>query len=45
MVAQFNEEGIFSWWIGVYGIPQFLVWGIGLLVAACSYRSRTSTGR
>lgn len=44
-VAQFDEEGIFSPWTAVYGIPHFLVWGIGLLVAACSYRSRTSQGR
>ncbi len=41
-VIQWNEPGIFSRWIIVYGIPQFLVWGIGLLVAARSYRSRTT---
>ncbi|GAA3381478.1 hypothetical protein GCM10020367_72880 [Streptomyces sannanensis] len=41
-VLQWNEPGIFSRWIVAYGIPQFLVWGIGLLVAAQSYRSRTT---
>ncbi|MFF7994975.1 hypothetical protein ACFZDG_35035 [Kitasatospora xanthocidica] len=41
-VAQWNEPGVFSRWIVVYGIPQFLVWGIGLLVAARSYRARTA---
>ncbi|MGI5447604.1 hypothetical protein ACQEVM_17885 [Streptomyces sp. CA-243310] len=39
---QWNDPGIFSRWIVVYGIPQFLVWGIGLLIAAHSYRSRTT---
>ncbi|MCG6499936.1 hypothetical protein [Kitasatospora sp. A2-31] len=43
-VVQWNEPGIFSRWVVVYGIPQFLVWGIGLLVAAKSYRSRTTPG-
>ncbi|KQV04657.1 MULTISPECIES: hypothetical protein [unclassified Kitasatospora] len=38
--VRFDEPGIFSPWIVVYGIPQFLVWGIGLLVAARSYRAR-----
>ncbi|MGK4585319.1 hypothetical protein [Kitasatospora sp. HPMI-4] len=41
--VQWNEPGIFSRWIVVYGIPQFLVWGIGLLIAARSYRRRTIT--
>jgi hypothetical protein len=41
-VIQWNDPGIFSRWIAVYGIPQFLVWGIGLLIAAHSYRSRTT---
>jgi hypothetical protein len=41
-VHQWNEQDIFSHWIVVYGIPQFLVWGIGLLVAAQSYQRRTA---
>jgi hypothetical protein len=47
-VIQVNDEdlresgAIFSPWIVVYGIPQFLVWGIGLFLAAASYRARTS---
>ncbi|MEU7731478.1 hypothetical protein AB0B78_40735 [Streptomyces sp. NPDC040724] len=41
-VIQWNDPGVFSRWIVVYGIPQFLVWGIGLLIAAHSYRSRTT---
>ncbi|MEV7728942.1 hypothetical protein AB0P15_30015 [Streptomyces sp. NPDC087917] len=41
-VSQWNEPSIFSRWIVVYGIPQFLVWGIGLLIAAHSYRGRTT---
>ncbi|MBL1091681.1 MULTISPECIES: hypothetical protein [Streptomyces] len=40
-IKDFNDEGIFSPWIVVYGIPQFLVWGIGLSLAAGSYRRRT----
>lgn len=44
-VAQWNDDGIFSRWIVCYGIPQFLVWGIGLLMAALSYRARTSAAR
>ncbi|MEU5157433.1 hypothetical protein [Glycomyces sp. NPDC021274] len=40
--ADFTDEGIFSPWIVVYGIPQFLVWGIGLFMAAWSYRARTA---
>lgn len=40
-VLQWNDPGIFNRWIVVYGIPQFLVWGIGLLIAARSYRDRT----
>ncbi|WP_371676042.1 hypothetical protein [Streptomyces sp. NBC_01276] len=44
-VVQWNGTGIFSRWIVVYGIPQFLVWGIGLLVAARSYRGRTAPQR
>ncbi len=39
-VTQFNDDGIFSQWIIIYGIPQFLVWGIGLLIAARSYHGR-----
>jgi hypothetical protein len=42
-VRQWNEPGVFSRWIVVYGIPQFLVWGIGLLAAAQSYRRRTTS--
>ncbi|MFF3389891.1 hypothetical protein ACFYW1_02885 [Streptomyces sp. NPDC002669] len=38
----FDDEGIFSPWTVVHGIPQFLVWGIGLYIAAHSYRHRTS---
>lgn len=41
-VIQWNAPSIFSRWIVVYGIPQFLVWGIGLLIAAHSYRGRTT---
>jgi hypothetical protein len=41
-VTQFNDDGIFSPWTVVYGIPQFLVWGIGLFLAAWSYSARTS---
>ncbi|MFD8751057.1 hypothetical protein ACFV0O_08745 [Kitasatospora sp. NPDC059577] len=41
-VVQWNEPGIFSRWIVVYGIPQFLLWGFVLLIAARSYRSRTT---
>ncbi|GAB7035572.1 hypothetical protein AB0G35_26205 [Streptomyces sp. NPDC021749] len=44
-LEDFNEDGIFSRWIVVYGVPQFLVWGIGLAIAAVSYRRRTSRGR
>ncbi|MGI5489650.1 hypothetical protein [Microtetraspora malaysiensis] len=40
LAADFNDDGIFSPWIVVYGIPQFLVWGIGLSLAAWSYRAR-----
>ncbi|MEU7576263.1 hypothetical protein AB0B50_01470 [Streptomyces sp. NPDC041068] len=40
--ATFDDDGIFSPWTVVYGIPQFLMWGIGLFVAACSYRRRTA---
>ncbi|MCX5384606.1 hypothetical protein [Streptomyces sp. NBC_00083] len=43
-VNDFSDDGIFSPWIPVYGIPQFLVWGIGLAVAAQSYRRRTFSG-
>ncbi|MER7170005.1 hypothetical protein [Streptomyces mesophilus] len=39
-VAQWNDPGIFSRWITVYGIPQFVVWGAGLLIAAVSYGRR-----
>lgn len=42
LVGTFDEEGIFSPWTVVYGIPQFLVWGIGLYIAARSYHHRTS---
>lgn len=41
-INDFNDDGVFSPWIVVYGIPQFLVWGIGLSIAAHSYRHRTS---
>ncbi|MEU9031989.1 hypothetical protein AB0D46_31625 [Streptomyces sp. NPDC048383] len=41
-VIQFNGDGIFSQWIIVFGIPQFLILGIGLLIAAHSYQVRTS---
>lgn len=44
-ITQFNEDGIFSQWIIIYGIPQFLVWGLGLLIAARSYQVRTSFKR
>ncbi|MFC9234903.1 hypothetical protein ACFTZK_00105 [Streptomyces decoyicus] len=43
-IKDFNDDGIFSPWTAVYGIPQFLVWGIGLAIAAHSYRRRTSPG-
>ncbi|MFD7666804.1 hypothetical protein [Streptomyces sp. NPDC059788] len=43
-IGDFHDDGVFSPWIVVYGIPQFLVWGIGLFVAAHSYRHRTSPG-
>lgn len=43
--ADFSDDGVFSPWIVVFGVPQFLVWGIGLFVAALSYRRRTSPGR
>ncbi|NUW40847.1 hypothetical protein [Nonomuraea rhodomycinica] len=43
--GDFSEVGIFSPWIVVYGIPQFLVWGIGLLLAAWSYHARSGPGR
>ncbi|MFK8843887.1 hypothetical protein [Streptomyces sp. Ac-502] len=43
-VEDFDEDGVFSPWVVVYGIPQFLVWGIGLFIAAHSYRHRTSPG-
>lgn len=41
-LVQIDDDGIFSSWIIAFGIPQFLVWGIGLLIAACSYYGRTS---
>ncbi|MFE5869260.1 hypothetical protein ACFQ6V_11470 [Streptomyces roseifaciens] len=40
-VNSFNDDAVFSPWIVVYGIPQFLVWGVGLAIAAHSYRRRT----
>ncbi|MEV5596452.1 hypothetical protein [Streptomyces sp. NPDC052496] len=43
-VGESEDDSIFSPWTVVYGIPQFLVWGIGLLIAAHSYRRRTSPG-
>lgn len=43
-ISDFDSDGIFSPWIVVYGVPQFLVWGIGLSIAAHSYRHRTSLG-
>ncbi|WP_457027986.1 hypothetical protein [Kitasatospora sp. P5_F3] len=42
LATRFDKPGIFSPWIVVYGIPQFLVWGIGLLAAARSYRARAA---
>ncbi len=45
LATDFDDDGIFSPWIVVYGIPQFLVWGIGLFIAARSYHRRTSPGR
>ncbi|WP_411137748.1 hypothetical protein [Streptomyces sp. C10] len=45
LTLHFGDDGIFSPWTVVYGIPQFLVWGIGLLIAAHSYRTRTSPSR
>ncbi|MEV4106351.1 hypothetical protein [Nonomuraea sp. NPDC049695] len=42
LAADFSDDGIFSPWIVVYGIPQFLVWGIGLFLAAWSYRARAA---
>ncbi|MEU1686695.1 hypothetical protein [Micromonospora sp. NPDC005707] len=41
VAGNFTDDGIFSPWIVVYGIPQFLVWSIGLFLAAWSYRART----
>ncbi|MFJ6789430.1 hypothetical protein [Streptomyces angustmyceticus] len=43
-VGDFSDDGVFTPWIVVYGIPQFLVWSIGLALAAHSYRRRTSPG-
>ncbi|MER0443479.1 hypothetical protein ABR738_02660 [Streptomyces sp. Edi4] len=43
-VVQWNDDSVFSSWITIYGIPQFLVWAIGLLIAARSYRRRTTRG-
>ncbi|WP_058043718.1 hypothetical protein [Streptomyces roseifaciens] len=40
-INHFNDDGVFSPWIVAYGIPQFLVWGVGLTIAAHSYRRRT----
>ncbi|MFI6941329.1 hypothetical protein ACIBI4_18800 [Streptomyces sp. NPDC050418] len=40
--VEWNDPGVFSRWIAVYGIPQFLVWGIGLFIAARSYGRRAS---
>ena len=42
LANDFNDDGIFSPWIVVYGIPQFLVWAVGLFLAAWSYRARTA---
>ncbi|MFI6327279.1 hypothetical protein ACIBBG_03170 [Micromonospora chersina] len=42
VAGDFTDDGIFSPWIVVYGIPQFLVWSIGLFLAAWSYRARTT---
>ncbi len=41
-IVEWNDPGIFSRWITVYGIPHFLVWGIGLLIAARAYHRRTA---
>ncbi|MEV5506922.1 hypothetical protein [Streptomyces orinoci] len=43
--GDFEDDGIFSPWIVVYGVPQFLVWGGGLLIAAYQYARRTAGGR
>ncbi|MEV4873644.1 hypothetical protein [Streptomyces syringium] len=43
--ATFNSdtsEAIFSPWIVAYGIPQFLLWSVGLMVAGWSYYRRTA---
>ncbi|MFI7146362.1 hypothetical protein ACIBO2_15700 [Nonomuraea sp. NPDC050022] len=45
LATDFSDDGIFSPWIVVYGIPQFLVWGIGLVLAAWSYRARAAVSR
>ncbi|GHC63199.1 hypothetical protein [Streptomyces cinnamoneus] len=36
------SEDIFDEWIVYYGIPQFLVWSVSLMVAGWSYYRRTS---
>jgi hypothetical protein len=40
--SQWNDPAaVFSPWLIVYGVPQFLVWAIGLLIATRSYARRT----
>jgi hypothetical protein len=39
-----HPDAIFSPWTGVYGIPQFTVWVVGLAVATASYARRTARG-
>jgi hypothetical protein len=41
-VVLFDEpEAIFSPWTVVYGVPQFTVWALGLILATRSYAART----
>jgi hypothetical protein len=35
------ENAVFSPWTVVYGVPQFLIWAGGLLIATRSYAART----
>ncbi|MER7500866.1 hypothetical protein AB0L05_02240 [Nonomuraea pusilla] len=42
VIHRFSDDGVFSRWMGVCGVPQFLGWGIGLFAAAWSYRARTA---
>jgi hypothetical protein len=44
--SQWNDPAaIFEPWIVLYGVPQFLVWVIGLIVATHSYARRTAPTR